>query len=118
MSEQKATAVALNFDMEEGTVVIGADTIVSYNNEILGKPVDESDAFKTLKMLQGNIHQVYTGVTVLIKKNGNGRISHFLRVQMFLSTRSPMRKSELILRVVNQWTKPEAMVFRADLAFM
>ncbi len=28
---------------------------------------------------------------------------------MFLSTRSPMRKSELILRVVNQWTKPEAM---------
>ena len=101
LSEQKATAVALNFDMEEGTVVIGADTIVSYNNEILGKPVDESDAFKTLKMLQGN-----------------GRISHFLRVQMFLSTRSPMRKSELILRVVNQWTKPEAMVFRADLAFM
>ena len=55
LSEQKATAVALNFDMEEGTVVIGADTIVSYNNEILGKPVDESDAFKTLKMLQGNI---------------------------------------------------------------
>lgn len=70
LSEQKATVVALNFDMEEGTVVIGADTIVSYNNEILGKPVDESDAFKTLKMLQGNIHQVYTGVTVLIKKNG------------------------------------------------
>ena len=63
LSEQKATAVALNFDMEEGTVVIGADTIVSYNNEILGKPVDESDAFKTLKMLQGNIHQVYTGLT-------------------------------------------------------
>lgn len=31
LSEQKATAVALNFDMEEGTVVIGADTIVSYN---------------------------------------------------------------------------------------
>ena len=118
LSEQKATAVALNFDMEEGTVVIGADTIVSYNNEILGKPVDESDAFKTLKMLQGNIHQVYTGVTVLIRKMENGRISHFLRVQMFLSTRSPMRKSELILRVVNQWTKPEAMVFRADLAFM
>ena len=29
LSEQKATAVALNFDMEEGTVVIGADTIVS-----------------------------------------------------------------------------------------
>ena len=67
---QKATAVALNFDMEEGTIVIGADTIVSYKNEILGKPSDESDAFETLKMLQGNTHQVYTGVTVMVKKNG------------------------------------------------
>lgn len=70
LAMQKATAVALNFDMEEGTIVIGADTIVSYNNEILGKPVDEEAAFKTLKMLQGNTHQVYTGVTVLIKRNG------------------------------------------------
>ena len=67
---QKATAVALNFDMEEGTIVIGADTIVSSKNEILGKPSDESDAFETLKMLQGNTHQVYTGVTVMVKKNG------------------------------------------------
>ena len=44
-----------------GTVVIGADTIVSYNNEILGKPVDESDAFKTLKMLQGIYIRIYRG---------------------------------------------------------
>ena len=73
LSLQKATAVALNFDneMEEGTIVIGADTIVSYNNEILGKPVDENAAFETLKNLQGNTHQVYTGVTVLIKKQGS-----------------------------------------------
>lgn len=70
LAMQKATAVALNFDMEEGTIVIGADTIVSYNNEILGKPADKEEAFKTLKMLQGNTHQVYTGVTVLIKRNG------------------------------------------------
>lgn len=68
LAMQKATAVALNFDMEEGTIVIGADTIVSYNNEILGKPADKEEAFKTLKMLQGNTHQVYTGVTVLIKR--------------------------------------------------
>lgn len=70
LSMQKATAVALNFDMEEGTIVIGADTIVSYDNKILGKPSDEPEAFKTLKMLQGNTHQVYTGVSVLIKRNG------------------------------------------------
>lgn len=70
LSMQKAMAVALNFDMEDESIVIGADTIVSYNNEILGKPSDENDAFQTLKMLQGNTHQVYTGVTVLVKHQG------------------------------------------------
>ena len=49
-------------------MIIGADTIVSYKNEILGKPSDEQAAFETLKMLQGNTHQVYTGVTVLVKE--------------------------------------------------
>ena len=70
LSMQKAAAVAMNFDMEEDSVVIGADTIVSYENRILGKPSDEAEAFTTLKMLQGNTHQVYTGVSVLIKKDG------------------------------------------------
>lgn len=69
LSMQKAMAVALNFDMEDGTIVIGADTIVSYNSKILGKPSDEKTAFETLKMLQGNTHQVYTGVSVLVKKD-------------------------------------------------
>lgn len=70
LSMQKAMAVALNFDMEDGTIVIGADTIVSYNSKILGKPSDEKTALETLKMLQGNTHQVYTGVSVLVKKDG------------------------------------------------
>ncbi|MDD6202268.1 MAG: Maf family protein [Lachnospiraceae bacterium] len=45
-------------------VVIGADTIVVFKGEIMGKPKDEKDAFSMLKKLQGNVHQVYTGVTV------------------------------------------------------
>ena len=68
LSRQKAMAVALKFNLEEDSIVIGADTIVSYNNEILGKPSDEKNAFETLKMLQGNTHQVYTGVTMLRKE--------------------------------------------------
>ena len=70
LSAQKAEEIASKVELEEGTVIIGADTIVSYKNEILGKPSDEQAAFETLKMLQGNTHQVYTGVTVLVKKNG------------------------------------------------
>ena len=70
LSAQKAEEIASKVELEEGTVIIGADTIVSYKGEILGKPSDEQAAFETLKMLQGNTHQVYTGVTVLIKKKG------------------------------------------------
>ena len=43
--------------------VIGADTIVVFENRILGKPKDSADAVRMVSMLQGNTHQVYTGVT-------------------------------------------------------
>lgn len=47
------------------TVVIGADTIVVLDDEILGKPSDEEDAVRMLTRLQGREHWVYTGVAVL-----------------------------------------------------
>jgi septum formation protein len=48
----------------ENSLIISADTIVSINNEILGKPVDKDDARRMITLLSGNIHQVYTGVTL------------------------------------------------------
>lgn len=47
------------------SIIISADTVVCYENNILGKPADEEDAFRMLKMLSGKSHYVYTGVTVL-----------------------------------------------------
>ena len=47
--------------------VIGADTIVTYEGRILGKPVDEEDAVRMLTLLSGKVHQVYTGVSVIYK---------------------------------------------------
>lgn len=46
-------------------VILGADTIVVRDGEILGKPSDEEDAFSMLKSLQGRMHQVYTGLALL-----------------------------------------------------
>mgnify|MGYP004511858903 FL=1 len=65
LSLQKAMAVASRFDMEEGTVILGADTIVSFDGRILGKPENEDAAVNTLTLLQGKTHQVYTGVTIM-----------------------------------------------------
>ncbi|MDE6676298.1 MAG: Maf family protein [Clostridia bacterium] len=47
--------------------VLGADTVVEYAGKILGKPKDRADAKKTLSMLSGNTHNVYTGVCLVGK---------------------------------------------------
>ena len=44
------------------SIVLGADTIVVWGDEILGKPKDDEDAYRIIDMLQGKVHQVYTGV--------------------------------------------------------
>lgn len=46
-------------------IIIGADTVVSIDGVILGKPKDRSDAFQMLKMLSGKYHSVFTGVTII-----------------------------------------------------
>jgi septum formation protein len=46
--------------------VIGADTVVYHEGEILGKPKDEEDAFRMLRALSGATHSVFTGVSILL----------------------------------------------------
>ncbi|MBR3771825.1 MAG: septum formation protein Maf [Clostridium sp.] len=48
------------------TILIAADTIVAYGNSILGKPADSEDACRMIDTIQGHVHSVYTGVTILI----------------------------------------------------
>lgn len=55
-------------------VIIGADTIVECDGKIMGKPKDDTDAKRMLRLLAGRCHSVWTGVTILfinIDKNGN-----------------------------------------------
>lgn len=69
LSLDKASAVADLLQAEkEPQLIIGADTVVACDGEILGKPSDREDAFSMLWKLQGQTHQVYTGVTLLLKK--------------------------------------------------
>jgi septum formation protein len=50
--------------MEESLVVLGADTTVVCDGEILGKPADAEDAIRMLRMLAGRTHEVMTGVAI------------------------------------------------------
>ena len=65
LSWQKAASVASKTGQD--VIVIGSDTLVAYEGRVLGKPRDEEEAVETLKLLQGNTHQVYTGVTVIVR---------------------------------------------------
>lgn len=48
-------------------VVLAADTVVVLNGEIFGKPADERDAIRMLRLLSGMDHHVYTGICMLAK---------------------------------------------------
>jgi septum formation protein len=61
LARSKAEAIATR---ESGAVVIGADTIVVLDGEILGKPGDASEAAATLRRLSGRTHTVHTAVAV------------------------------------------------------
>jgi septum formation protein len=66
-SRRKAESVV--GELEDG-IVLGADTIVVLDNEILGKPRNKENAFSILKKLSGRMHEVYTGVTLINKSTG------------------------------------------------
>ena len=61
LASRKATII---HKINRNALVIGADTVVVLNDEILGKPIDELDAYNMIKQLSGNTHQVLTGVSI------------------------------------------------------
>ncbi|MBE7026624.1 MAG: septum formation inhibitor Maf [Ruminococcaceae bacterium] len=56
--------------VEKNRLVIGADTVVCIDGEVLGKPKDESDAERMLSLLSAREHQVYTGVCIIDSGTG------------------------------------------------
>lgn len=67
LSREKAQKVAA---CTEGHFFIGADTVVVLDGQILGKPLDEQDAFRMLSALSGRHHSVITGISVFDRSSG------------------------------------------------
>lgn len=69
LAQTKAEAVAANYPE---ILVLGADTTVVIDNQIIGKPVDLDDARRMLRLLSGRTHEVLTGIA--IAKNGETKV--------------------------------------------
>ena len=117
LSEQKAKEVAsavLAYDEAHAEIttptdimVIGADTVVAFEDKILGKPKDAEDAKDMLRMLSDKTHSVYTGVTIVfISKEGKTGIHSFyektdvsfyplsdLEIQRYIESGDPLDKA-------------------------
>lgn len=108
LSLQKAEEIARTYknDAPDHTLIIGADTIVTLDGMVMGKPRDEEDAFRMLLKLQNNIHQVYTGVTLIYFKNGGIKQKSFsertdvsvypmseAEIRSYITTKEPMDKA-------------------------
>ena len=68
LSKCKGEEVFSRVKLKEDFVIISSDTMVFYKGNLLGKPKDKEEAYKMLKMLENNMHTVYTGLFVLIKQ--------------------------------------------------
>ncbi len=70
LAKQKAEAVFRSLEEPGEVLVIGADTVVSCDDRILGKPSGPEQAREMLSLLQGRSHRVYTGVSLLYRPDG------------------------------------------------
>lgn len=104
LAEGKARSVSKKIMDQDNNLIIGCDTIVAFNNRILGKPKDKKDAFEMLQALSGNEHEVYSGLAILDVKS-NKIIKDFvctkvkfskltsLQIEKYVNTGDPMDKA-------------------------
>ncbi|MRH42973.1 septum formation protein Maf [Aquibacillus halophilus] len=69
--EELARLKGENISLQEGQVVLSADTVVSYKDQILTKPTNAKEALTMLSNLNGNTHVVYTGVMIRSKSQAS-----------------------------------------------
>jgi septum formation protein len=99
LAKMKSLSVAAKYPND---IVIGADTIVVYEDEVLGKPKDEEDAYRMLKKLSGERHVVYTAVALtrgeqmvsfVSETEVSMKVLSDLEIRNYIDTKEPMDKA-------------------------
>jgi septum formation protein len=94
LSIKKAHDVFNSLDPHKDLVIIGADTMVVLDGELIGKPVDVKDAKAMLTRLSERTHIVFTGVTVLEKRR-NAELKTFQHVEKSFVTFRKLEEPEI-----------------------
>ncbi len=101
LAQRKAREVA---GKNSDGLVIGADTIVVLEGNVLGKPRDEADAYQMLLSMQGKEHTVYSGVAIIDARSGREEVAHRStkvrirplterEINAYIATKEPMDKA-------------------------
>ena len=99
LSKMKAEDVAKQY--ADHAIIIGSDTVVAIGDEILGKPKNEAHAKEMLLKLSGKSHEVYTGVTVIMKKE-NGETICKTFYEMSKVKIAPLSEQEILDYIATQ----------------
>lgn len=94
LAREKAHDVLKTLSKEQNTVVIGADTMVVLDGELIGKPTDDDDARQMLRRLSERTHTVFTGVIVL-KQHKNDDLKEIEHVESSLVTFRKLDEKEI-----------------------
>lgn len=90
--------------LKSDAVIIGCDTVVYFNGRIFGKPADKNEAFHMLNELSGNIHKVYSGISIINTVSGETQTDYVCtdvkfstipeqKIIKYMSTGEPMGKA-------------------------
>jgi septum formation protein len=104
LSLRKAEAVRARLGGDRRGLIVGSDTIVVLDREVLGKPQDDADAERMLTLLQGREHQVFSGIAVVDAVTGRSAVAHRMtrvwmkplereRIKRYIATGEPRDKA-------------------------
>ncbi|GIQ64586.1 Maf-like protein [Paenibacillus cisolokensis] len=104
LRKARAAAAMLRGEEAPPSVIVGADTIVVLDGQVLGKPQSEDEAVSMLRRLQGRSHDVYTGVALIGTADGRELVRHRStrvtmkplddeRIRRYVRTGEPMDKA-------------------------